>query len=110
MSSTWTADGIRQLLDRSDRAVERAVVAIYERQTTDEQDVGETRHRNGRGFASCHAHLGSYYAKWVLSGRHLDGNHILRARRMMRWYAGQLLEVALSYTKPSAVKEYSHVA
>jgi hypothetical protein len=90
----WTPDTIKALLDRSDKAVERAVVAIYERQTVDEQDAGETRHRNHRGFASCHAHLGSYYARWIESGRHLDGKHLEKARRMMRWYTGQLLEIA----------------
>jgi hypothetical protein len=90
----WTPATIKALLDRSDKAVERAVVAIYQRQTSDEQDVGETRHHNGQGFASCHAHLGSYYARWILSGRHLTGHHLERARRMVRWYSKQLVEVA----------------
>ena len=90
----WTPESIKALLDWSDQAVERAVVAIYRRQTSDEQDTGETRHRNNRGFASCHAHLGSYYAKWVLAGHHLDGRHLERARRMMRSYSNQLLQVA----------------
>lgn len=94
MCEEWTPDTIKALLDRSDRAVERAVVAIYRRQTEDEQDTGETRHRNGRGFASCHAHLGSYYARWILSGRRLTGTHLERARRMVRWYSNQLIEVA----------------
>jgi hypothetical protein len=89
----WTPDSIKALLDRNDLAVERAVVAVFNRQTDDEQEAFETKHRNGRGFASCHAHMGSYYAKWVLSGRRLDGRHLDRARRMMRHYAGQLAEV-----------------
>jgi hypothetical protein len=94
MCEEWTPDAIRELLARSDKAVERAVVVIYERQTADEQDAEETKHRNGVGFASCHAHRGSYYARWIQSGRRLDGKHLEKARRMMRWYAGQLSEIA----------------
>lgn len=99
----WTPDAIRDLLDRSDLAVERAVVAIYDRQTCDEQNVEETRHRNGVGFASCHAHLGSYYAKWVLAGRHLTGRHLDKARRIVRWYAKQLCEIAQARAAEAAV-------
>jgi hypothetical protein len=90
----WTPETIKALLDRSDKAVERAIVAIYERQTSDEQVTGETRHHNRRGFASCHAHLGTYYAKWIMSDRHLDGQHLQRARRMVQCYSKQLLQVA----------------
>jgi hypothetical protein len=90
----WTPKTIKALLDRSDKAVERAVLAIYERQTSDEQVTGETRHHNRRGFASCHAHLGTYYAKWILSGHHLTGAHVERARRMCHFYSKQLLQVA----------------
>jgi hypothetical protein len=90
----WTPETIKSLLDRSDKAVERAVLAIYERQTSDEQVTGETRHHNRRGFASCHAHLGTYYAKWILSGHRLTGGHLERARRMCHCYSKQLLQVA----------------
>lgn len=99
----WTPDAIRDLLDRSDKAVERAVLAIYDRQTHDEQEVEDTRHRNGVGFASCHAHLGSYYAKWILAGRHLTGKHLDKARRMVRWYARQLSEIAQARAAQAAV-------
>ena len=92
--ATWTPDAIRALLDRSDKAVERAILALYQRQTEDEQTTQETKHRNGRGFASCHAWRGSYYAQWILGGRHLSGLHLQKARRIARHYVGQLTEVA----------------
>ncbi len=92
--ASWTPDTIKALLDRSDKAVEHAVVAIYRRQTSDEQVTGETRHHNRRGFASCHAHLGTYYAKWILSGHRLTGGHLVRARHMVQCYSKQLLQVA----------------
>ena len=92
--ATWTPEDIKALLDRSDEAVERAILALYRRQTDDEQTTQETRHRNGRGFASCHAWRGSYYARWILSGRHLSGPHIEKARRIVRHYTSQLAEEA----------------
>ena len=95
MSNTcWTPETIKSLLDRSNAAVERAVVAIFRRQTADEREAAQTRHHNNQGFAACHAHRGTYYAQWVLSGRHLDGRHLEKARRMVRRYAGQLCEIA----------------
>lgn len=107
---TWTPEAIKSLLDRNDLAVERAVVAIYRRQTDDEQVAYETKHHNGVGFASCHASLGTYYAKWILGGRHLTGQHVDRARRMVRHYARQLHQIILSATQTNETKEYSNVA
>ncbi len=112
MSDTWTPDAIRDLLDRSVLAVERAVVAIYNLQTADEQENCETKHHNRVGFAACHASLGTYYAKWILSGRHLSGLHVERARKMVRHYAGQLYQIALANqgNTTNETKEYSNVA
>ena len=110
MCETWTPKAIRDLLDRSQTAVERAVVAIYRRQTEDEKAAYETKHHNRVGFAACHAGLGTYYAKWILSGKHLSGSHVERARRMVRHYAGQLHQIALSQTQTPEMKEYSNVA
>ncbi len=110
MCDTWTPETIKALLDRSQEAVERAVVAIYRRQTEDEQAAYETKHHNRVGFAACHAALGTYYAKWILSGKHLSGSHVKRARRMVRHYAGQLHQIALSNTQTIETKEYRNVA
>jgi hypothetical protein len=44
----WTEQQIVTLLDTNDRAVERAIVAIYERQTADEKQTEHTRHDNSR--------------------------------------------------------------
>ena len=101
--NNWTPDAIRALLDRSDKAVERAVVAIYNLQTHDEQAREDTIHRNGVGFAACHAHRGSYYARWILAGRHLTGQHLDKARRMVRHYVGQLNEIATAHAAEAAV-------
>jgi hypothetical protein len=89
-----TKTAIIALLARNDLAVERAMVALYQRQTADEQHTSTTSHSNGRGFNYYHAERGTYYAKWVLSGRHLTGHHLAAARKMATYYARQLSEIA----------------
>ncbi len=90
----WTKDGIEKLLKENDRAVEKGLVAIYRRQTSEEQNSKTTIHRNGMGFSGAHASYGTYLAKWVLSGKRLNGKHLEKGRAMILHYAGQLLEVA----------------
>lgn len=85
---------IKWLLNMNDRAVERAIVAIYNRQTEDEQNAQDTKHSNGVGFSGADARLGSYYAKWIMSGKHLSGNHLVKARLMSYKYVRQLSEIA----------------
>lgn len=89
-----TEQDITNLILARDDAVERAILAIYKRQTTEEQLSGETMRLNGMGFSGSDARLGSYYAKWLLSGKHLSGQHLMKARKMAFKYRGQLLLVA----------------
>jgi hypothetical protein len=100
-----TKASIIALLARNDRAVEAAMVALYQRQTEDEQHTSSTTHSNGRGFNYQHAQRGTYYAKWVLSGRHLTGNHLTAAREMATYYARQLGGIADSKKQAKARAE-----
>lgn len=93
-NATWTKDRIINLLKSNDRAVEKAIVAIYHRQTADEKATSDTKHTNHRGFRSNHASRGSYYARWVLSGRTLSGYHVEKAREIALHYHRQLSEIA----------------
>lgn len=93
-SATWDRSSIASLLDRNPMAVERAIIAIFNRQTREEQRVGDTCVSNGIGFSGAHAKTGSYYASWVLSGKHLSGKHLEKARRMAKHYTRQLVEIA----------------
>jgi len=85
---------IKSLLLCNNRAVERAMIALYNRQTVDEQHTSTTHQNNGRGFNAYHAKHGTYYAKWVLSGKHLTGSHLDRARKMACHYVGQLVQIS----------------
>lgn len=88
----WSRDRIRDLLNVSDKAVARAIVVIYQRQTLDEQRASDTKHQNKLGFTSAHAKLGSYFARWVIGGRTLTGRHLDRARAIALHYTRQLLD------------------
>lgn len=90
----WTKERIQHLLRTNDTAVERAICAIFERQTQDEQATSATRHTNHRGFRQNHASKGSYYARWVNSGRRLTGHHLANARKIALQYHRQLAEIA----------------
>lgn len=91
--TVWDTSNVRRLLLQNDKAVERAIVAIYEKQTEDEQRAGETKHHNNVGFNGSDARRGSYYARWIMSGRSLTGAHLERARKMCLKYAGQLVKI-----------------
>ncbi|MFZ9080265.1 MAG: hypothetical protein ACO23H_17155 [Alphaproteobacteria bacterium] len=62
----WTRDEIDALLMRSDNAVMRAIIRIFELQTLDEQTSTQTKHENGRGFSSADAKAGTLFAQYLL--------------------------------------------
>jgi len=90
----WTRESIEARLTHQDRWVERAMVALWERQTRNEKQEGVAKINNGVGFAGWSARSGSYYAEWVLSGRRLTGKHLVRARRIALYHSGQLTAIA----------------
>lgn len=92
-------NSIRQLVLTNDRAVERAILAIYARQTASEQSSECTRESNGMGFNAFDAKSGTYYARWIQSGRRLSGVYLQKARRMAIRYIGQLVEIAQTRAK-----------
>jgi hypothetical protein len=74
------------------------MVALFARQTNDEQASQSTKHHNGRGFNAFDAGTGSYFAKWILSGRQLTGRHLEKARRVALRYVRQLASIAANRT------------
>jgi hypothetical protein len=101
MITNWNEGVIRRLLATNNVAVEKAILAIYQRQTSDEQRTAHTRHLNHCGFTAGDAHWGSRYAQWLQANpdRHLGGQHLDRARLMSMRYVRQLLEVAQARTQ-----------
>jgi hypothetical protein len=115
--SQWTREAILALLDRSDEAVRKAVVAIYRRQTADEKASHTTNHQNGQGFNGTDATFGTSLAEQILGlgldwkGQKRTGpsklseKQIASARKMIKKYVGQLVEEASSPSQaPSPVE------
>jgi len=90
----YTKDYIADKLMTNDRWLERAILALYKQQTSDEQRKNDAEVRNRRGFSSAHAPFMSKAAKWVLSGKHLDGHHLIKARQFCMHYVKQLESLA----------------
>ena len=94
MHKTYTVGEIADLVAKNARAVERGILAIYTYQTIDEQSAGTTKHSNGVGFTGWAAHSGSYYARWIQSGRALSGRHLEKARKICLHHVKQLTKIA----------------
>jgi len=96
-----TKDQIVELLNTNDKAVGRALIALFNRQTQGEQVSEATRNLNGEGFTPADAHMGSsmakfYAARGYLTERQLSYWRKPNAKGVPRIckYAGQLLIVA----------------
>lgn len=89
-----TKEEIKALLLRNDRAVERALLAIYNRQTGEERQAERTVVHNGIGFSAFDASLGSYLASWISKGKPLTGPFLEKGRRLATKYVGQLADIA----------------
>lgn len=96
MSNTapYTADTIRALLAADPRAVERAILALYARQTADEQETEATRHDNGAGFNAADARRLSFIATRLQGGMHLRTDTCQRYLPRVAKYARQLADIA----------------
>lgn len=90
----WTPERVRELLAGNPRAVERAIVALYDRQTADEQAQGDTRYTNGVGFSGADARRLSFVAEFLRSGKHLRLETCAKYVARVSKYAGQLADIA----------------
>ena len=78
----WNRGTINELLLTNDRAVERALIALYARQTSCEKDSKQTRETNGRGFSKYDAEIFSSFAQWVERGRTLTPRQLETCRKL----------------------------
>jgi hypothetical protein len=85
---------IQKLIDTDDKAVARAVVRIYQRQTASEQRAEHTHLNNSIGFNAPDAKYLTFAAKYVLRNGALTGEHVDRVRAKIRRYWKQLAEIA----------------
>lgn len=76
-----TQDQILKLLETNDKAVARALVVLYERQTASEQATDSTNCWNGQGFSHAHAFIGTRMAKFYLNRGFLTPKQIAYWRK-----------------------------
>jgi hypothetical protein len=85
---------IHSLLLNNDKAVVRALICIYQRQTEDEQRNRETKHHNTIGFRANDAKYMTMAAQWALRNGTLDDFHMQKVRSKIMHYWRQLIEIA----------------
>lgn len=95
MSDSELKDYISTKVQTDNQWLRRAVVAIYERQTADEQRTDSTNHHNSRGFTGADARFLSSIARIIIEKRYsLTEKQLNRTRIKMAKYSGQLVKIA----------------
>lgn len=90
----WSKERLHRLLDLSDAAVIKAAMVLYHRQTDDEKAVGDTKHHNKVGFSAAHAEGMTRFCEFVRANKNITPAFMAFARRSVKHYHRQLLEVA----------------
>lgn len=95
----WDRARLNDLLLSNDRAVERALIVLFDRQTSEEKATETTRVLNNRGFTAADAEILSSLAKQVRRGRTLTSRQLGICRKLgkngvcrLARYHRQLLE------------------
>ncbi len=96
---------ILDLLRVNDRAVERAVVVLYKRQTATEQVRSKTLQANNIGFTATDARILTGYAKLILRGIPLAPYDFIQMRVRITKYSRQLVEISAEKAARKAAKE-----
>ena len=89
---TWDKDSLRDLLDKNDKAVYRAILLIYSFQTDEEKYKGVTKTINGKGFSKFDVEVLSSFAMQLRRGQELSLKQMYVARPKIKKYVGQILQ------------------
>ena len=89
---TWDKESLKDLLDRNDKAVYRAILLIYSFQTDEEKYKGVTKTINGKGFSKFDVEVLSSYAMQLRRGQELSLKQMYVARPKIKKYVGQILK------------------
>lgn len=90
----WTEAQIVELLNTNVRAVERAILALYKRQTTEEQRTQGTHQHNNVGFSAADAKRLSFIAEFLQKGGHLKTETCKKYLPRVLKYRKQLAAIA----------------
>lgn len=87
----WDKESIKDLLDRNDKAVYKAILLLYSFQTDEEKYRGVTKTINGKGFNKFDVEILSSYAMQLRRGQELSVKQMYTARPKIKKYAGQII-------------------
>ena len=95
----YTKEFIKEKISTSDNWLYRGVLAIYGRQTDNEQVTQSTKENNGIGFNGCDAQIMSSFAEQLSTRGFLTDKQKVIARNKMIKYCGQLSKIANANVK-----------
>ena len=94
MEKNWTREAIEELLVNNEKAVLRAVVAIYNKQVELEKICEVTLLKNWKGYNHPDAKLMTIFAKDIIAGKKLSARQFAEAKSRIMKYAKQLAKIA----------------
>lgn len=94
MADIWTKSRIHSLLKRSNAAVLRALIVVYQNQTPQEQHDGSTVDNNGLGFTGVDAEILTSFVNFYHRAGFLTERQLAITRNKITKYWAQLLAVA----------------
>lgn len=100
----WTPEAVKELLRTNNDAVLRALIALYEQQTYDEQNSHNTKEVNGIGFNKFDATFLTSLAKDAKQYNALTPRQMEAARKALMKYAKQLSRIAIMNEIPNPQK------
>lgn len=84
----------KQMLSSDPNWAERAIVVLYQYQTTDEKESGETHELNNVGFSGADSYILSSFAEQINNGWHLSEKQLKIAFKKMPKYSKQLYNIS----------------
>lgn len=90
----WTEDEIRDYVQTNDKVLYGAIKKLYDEQTEDEKEAGQTKHYNNVGFNGADSKFMSSVAEFLIRRGYLTEKQKFAARKRMVKYTKQLTRLA----------------
>lgn len=90
----WTEDEIKHYIQTNDKSLYGALKKLYACQTADEQNSGETKENNGKGFNGLDAPILSSFCEFLNKTGFLTPKQKILARKKLVKYTKQLTALA----------------
>ena len=90
----WTEHNVRELISTNEKALIKALLAIWNYQTNSEQAIGDAIEDNGVGFNKPDSFTAKKYIRIINRGEKLRAYELDKLRRVMYKYVKQLVKIA----------------